>query len=95
VLEDRVHVFHLYVVRALNRPAIQAELEERGIGTLIHYPLPIHRQPAYEELGRGPVPLTNSEALCDQVLSLPMYPELDDAEVEFVATEIRRAALSA
>jgi dTDP-4-amino-4,6-dideoxygalactose transaminase len=95
VLEDRVHVFHLYVVRALDRPAIQAELEERGIGTLIHYPLPIHRQPAYEELGRGPVPLTNSEALCDQVLSLPMYPELDDAEVEFVATEIRRAALSA
>jgi dTDP-4-amino-4,6-dideoxygalactose transaminase len=89
VLPDRTHVFHLYVVRAPTRETVQAELEERGIGTLIHYPLPIHRQPAYEQLGHGPVPLPNSEALCNQVLSLPMYPELADAEVGAVAEALR------
>lgn len=89
VLPDRDHVFHLYVVLAPERDTVQAELEKRGIGTLIHYPRPIHRQPAYEELGHGPVPLRNSEALCDQVLSLPIYPELTDAEVEAVAEALR------
>lgn len=92
VLDDRVHGFHLYVVRAPDREATQATLESKGIGTLIHYPLPIHRQPAYEQLGHGPVPLANSEALCDQVLSLPMYPELEDAEVEAVAAALRGLA---
>jgi dTDP-4-amino-4,6-dideoxygalactose transaminase len=87
------HVFHLYVVLALDRDTFRAELEARGVPTLIHYPLPIHRQPAYSELANGPVPLENSERLADRIVSLPLYPELTDDEVAHVATAAREAAL--
>jgi dTDP-4-amino-4,6-dideoxygalactose transaminase len=91
-LADRRHVFHLYVVRAADRDRLQADLEARGVATLIHYPIPIHRQPPFAELAGGPVPLAAAEALCGRVLSLPLYPELEDAEVEAVATAVAEAA---
>lgn len=70
------HVYHLYVVRAKRRDAIQASLKANGIGTLVHYPVPIHLQPAY--LGRLPGCefLPETERASREILSLPMYPEL-------------------
>jgi dTDP-4-amino-4,6-dideoxygalactose transaminase len=79
-LPDRKHAFHLFVVTAPDRDRFQTALEEQGVATLVHYPRPIHGHPPYEELGRGPVPLSNAEGLSDRVVSLPIYPELTDAE---------------
>jgi dTDP-4-amino-4,6-dideoxygalactose transaminase len=75
-------VWHLYVIQTANRDGLQAYLGERGIGTVIHYPTPIHLQPAYRDLGyqKGDFPIT--EAAAARVLSLPMYPELPLAAIE-------------
>jgi dTDP-4-amino-4,6-dideoxygalactose transaminase len=87
---DGEHVYHLYVVRSGARDHLQAALSERGIGTDIHYPLPTHRQPIYADLGpTGGLPTT--ERLAQEILSLPIYPELTDAEVRAVATAVREA----
>jgi dTDP-4-amino-4,6-dideoxygalactose transaminase len=87
---DGEHVYHLYVVRAPDRDRLQAALRERGIGTDIHYPLPAHQQPIYRDLApAGGLPIT--EQLAGEVLSLPMYPELSDAEVRTVADAVRAA----
>ena len=84
------HVFHLYVVRSTDRNEIQAALKMAGIGTGIHYPVPVHLQPAYADrisLGAGGCPAT--EAAAGEILSLPMYPELSDADVETVCAALR------
>lgn len=94
-LPDREHAFHLYVVRAPDRDALAAALAQRGVRTLIHYPRPIHRQEAYRELAGGPVALPGAERLAGEILSLPMYPELSDAQVAHVANAARDAALAA
>jgi len=91
-LEGRTHVFHLFVAVTPDRQAFQDHLLSQGIQTLIHYPRPVHRQPAYERLGKGPVPLANAEAFCAQVVSLPIYPELRDDEVDRVAAALRTFA---
>jgi dTDP-4-amino-4,6-dideoxygalactose transaminase len=85
---DSVHVYHLYVVRTPQRDALQAHLRERGIGTGIHYPIPIHLQPFYAENGfrRGQFPVT--EELCDEILSLPMFPEMTDEQVRHVVARV-------
>ena len=84
------HVFHQYVVRVAGRPEVQARLRAAGIATGIHYAMPVHRQPAYEGRTRlGPSGCRESEAAADQVLSLPMYPELSDAQVASVCSELR------
>ncbi|MDH4208359.1 MAG: DegT/DnrJ/EryC1/StrS family aminotransferase, partial [Anaerolineae bacterium] len=82
------HVYHLYVIRTSNRDALQAYLQEQGIGTAIHYPVPIHLQPFYAGDGfrRGQFPVT--EQLCDQVLSLPMFPEMTTEQVRYVANRV-------
>ena len=90
-LPRRRHVHHLFVVRAPHRGRFQAELRRCGVETLIHYPYPIHRQPAYEHLA-GRTDLTGSERLAEQVVSLPLYPELTDSEVEAVAAAAADAA---
>lgn len=76
VAEGCSSAWHLYVVRSARRDALQAALAERGIGTLIHYPTPPHRQQAYAELGYGARSFPLSERLADEVLSLPMGPHL-------------------
>jgi dTDP-4-amino-4,6-dideoxygalactose transaminase len=83
------HVWHLYVIRAERRDALQAYLSAQGIGTGLHYPLPLHLQPAYRHLrlGRGAFPVTEQAA--DEILSLPMFPELTQAQVLQVAGAIR------
>jgi dTDP-4-amino-4,6-dideoxygalactose transaminase len=87
------HVYHQYVVRHPDRDGLQARLRERRIGTGIHYPVPVHRQPAYS--GRcqlDPEGLGNTEIVAHEILSLPMYPELDDAAVERVIDVVRSSA---
>ena len=82
------HVFHLFVVRVQRRDEVRAELSARGVETAVHYPLPVHRHPAYAHLGAErsfPV----SERLCNEVLSLPLYPQLADAEVARVVDALR------
>jgi dTDP-4-amino-4,6-dideoxygalactose transaminase len=82
------HIYHLYVVRSRERERLQVGLRERGVGTDIHYPLPAHRQPIYEGLApSGGLPAT--ERLAQEVLSLPIYPELTNTEVRAVAAAIR------
>jgi dTDP-4-amino-4,6-dideoxygalactose transaminase len=83
------HVYHLYVIRTERRDSLQAFLKEQGIGTLIHYPTPIHLQNAYKNLGylRGDLPLT--EQCSQEILSLPLFPELTESEIELVASKIR------
>ncbi len=82
------HAYHLYVIRTRNRNRLQAFLREKDIDTLIHYPIPIHLQKAYQELGyrRGDFPRT--ERCSREVLSLPFFPEMTDAELEEVAGAI-------
>jgi dTDP-4-amino-4,6-dideoxygalactose transaminase len=86
------HAFHLYVVRTADRDAFRQELSDRGVGTLIHYPEPVHGHEPYRALGERGVPLRGAEQLAREVVSLPMYPELTDAEVEHVAEAARAAA---
>jgi len=87
---DESHIYHLYVVQAKQRDQLQAALKERGIETAVHYPLPAHLQPVYQGLAApGSLPVT--ERLAGEVLSLPIYPELTDAEIEAVAAAVRSA----
>ena len=83
------HIFHLYVVRVANREALMDHLKTLGIATGLHYPIPIHLQPAYAELGykRGDFPVT--EAYAETIVSLPIFPELDDDKVAYVADAVR------
>jgi dTDP-4-amino-4,6-dideoxygalactose transaminase len=85
-------VAHLYVVRHPRRDALAAALKRRGIGTLIHFPIPLHLQPAFAALGgkRGDLPVV--ERAASEILSLPLYPELTDAAAARVASEVRAAA---
>jgi dTDP-4-amino-4,6-dideoxygalactose transaminase len=83
------HVYHLFVIRTKRRNALQLRLREKGIETLIHYPVPIHLQKAYAELGyrRGDLPAT--EKVAREILSLPFYPELTSEEMREVQEEVR------
>ena len=88
--DDVDHVYHLYVTRTAGRTEIQGRLKAEGIGTGVHYPMPVHLQPAYRDriaLGHAGCPQT--ERAADEILSLPMYPELTDAEVETICAALR------
>lgn len=76
------HVFHLYVIRTPERDALQSHLTGAGIQTLIHYPIPPHQQQAYAQWSKCSYPLT--EALHQQVLSLPISPVMDDEQVDII-----------
>ena len=82
-------VWHLYVIRTSYRDRLLAWLQERGIGALIHYPVPIHLQPAYAHMGwkRGQFPV--AEHLAQEILSLPIYPEMTEAQLDRVVAVIR------
>jgi dTDP-4-amino-4,6-dideoxygalactose transaminase len=81
---DCEHVFHQFVIRHSKRDALKEFLKAKGIHTLIHYPVPVHLQPAYENLGYAKGSLPNTEKVAHEVLSLPMYPELTEEQVAFV-----------
>jgi dTDP-4-amino-4,6-dideoxygalactose transaminase len=82
--EEGSHVYHLYVVRHARRDDLQAYLSTHGIRSLVHYPLPVHLQPAYADLGYRAGDLPLSEEAARQVLSLPLYPEMSACAVESV-----------
>lgn len=88
-LPDRRHVFHQYTVRAPQRDALAAHLRERGIGTMIYYPVPLHVQPVYADLGYQEGSLPHAEKAAREVLSLPMYPELTEEQQRSITTAIR------
>jgi dTDP-4-amino-4,6-dideoxygalactose transaminase len=79
----------VYVIRVPQRDASRARLADAGVETGVHYPIPLHLQPAYRDLGyaRGDFPV--AERLAGEVLSLPMFPELTERQIEIVAGVIR------
>jgi dTDP-4-amino-4,6-dideoxygalactose transaminase len=90
---NAAHIFHQYVVRSNQRDQLRTYLEEQGIGTSIHYPIPIHLQPAYHDRKRviiNPEDLPVTEKVASQVLSLPMHAYLMEQEVERVCQAIKR-----
>ncbi|HXP03953.1 MAG TPA: DegT/DnrJ/EryC1/StrS family aminotransferase [Stellaceae bacterium] len=85
------HVYHQYVVRTPNRDGLREHLRQAGIGTGIHYPLPVHLHPAYRgRIAAGPSGLCASEKVTREILSLPIFPQLADAAVDRVVAEVRR-----
>ena len=85
------HVYHAYTLRADDRDALQAALQEKGIQTGIHYPVPVHLQPAYAELVHT-LALPQSEKAAAEVLSLPLFPELTNDQIQRVATALTSLA---
>jgi len=81
------HVYHLFVVRSSRRDELRTFLEERGVQALIHYPHPLHQQPAFARYARGPLPV--AEAAARAVVSLPLYPGMADEEVDEVIDALR------
>ena len=88
--DDVGHAYHLYVVRSSERDAFRQRLFALGVETLVHYPRAVHQHPAYAEIRRGDA-LQVSEQLANEVVSLPLYPELTDGEVQAVVTAVRSA----
>jgi dTDP-4-amino-4,6-dideoxygalactose transaminase len=88
VLPECTHVYHLFMVQTSRRDALRQFLQDRGVQTGIHYPTPIHLQPAYADHGwkRGDFPV--AEALAAQIVSLPMFPELRDEQIDYVCERI-------
>jgi dTDP-4-amino-4,6-dideoxygalactose transaminase len=86
---DVGHVYHLFVVEVDDRDDVLAHLKRQGIGAGIHYPIPIHRQPAYADLGYGPGSFPVVERAAHRILSLPLYPEMSEEQVDFVAATLR------
>jgi dTDP-4-amino-4,6-dideoxygalactose transaminase len=86
---DLRHVFHVYALRHPRRDALQAHLAARGVGTGIHYPVPVHLQKCFAELGHKPGDFPHSERASAETLSIPMFPELTTAQVDEVIAAVR------
>ena len=84
-----VHVYHLYVIRVKERDRVMQLLSQKGVNTGIHYPKPVHLQVAYSQLGygRGSFPVT--ELCAEEIISLPMFPELAEDQVNRVADSLK------
>jgi dTDP-4-amino-4,6-dideoxygalactose transaminase len=80
--------WHLFVVRHARRDDLRAHLERHGIGTGLHYPVPLHLQKCYAELGYRIGSLPHAEAAALECLSLPIYPEMSDQQVDYVADHV-------
>lgn len=88
---DRTHIFHQYTIRIPRgkRDPLRLFLSQHGIGTEVYYPFPLHLQPCFRHLGYKKGDLPESERACDEVLSLPMFPELTEEEQDYVVSVIR------
>jgi dTDP-4-amino-4,6-dideoxygalactose transaminase len=82
------HVYHIYAVRTPDRAELQRALQSHGVQTGIHYPIPVHLQVAYSDLGYSVGDFPHTERAANEVLSLPMFPELTNSQVEFVAAAV-------
>jgi dTDP-4-amino-4,6-dideoxygalactose transaminase len=85
------HVYHQFAIRVPDRDAVQRRMAERGVRTAVYYPLPLHLQPMYRELGYRSGDFPEAERAAREVLCLPMYPELTDAQVDEVVTACRQS----
>jgi dTDP-4-amino-4,6-dideoxygalactose transaminase len=83
------HVYHVFAIRVSDRDGLRADLTEAGVQTGVHYPIPVHLQPAYRDLGYSQGDFPISEGAASEVLSLPIFPEMTDAQVEEVAGVVR------
>jgi dTDP-4-amino-4,6-dideoxygalactose transaminase len=81
-------VYHLFVVYVERRDAVRAALQARGVHTAIHYPRPVHLQPAFAALGFGPGSFPHAERACERVLSMPFFPEMTDEQVRYAAEQL-------
>jgi dTDP-4-amino-4,6-dideoxygalactose transaminase len=88
---DRLHVWHLFVIRSPRREHLKRNLARAGVSTGLHYPIPLHLQPAYSRLGYRPGDFPVAEQLANECLSLPMFPELREAELDRVCETIASA----
>jgi len=84
VRENNEHVFHLYIARVDDRDAFRDRLAAAGVQTALHYPLPVHRQPAYAERVRIATSMSVTDQAADRIVSLPLFPELAAGNVERV-----------
>ncbi len=90
VIEDVEHVWHLFVVRTENRDNFQQYLSEHGIETLIHYPIPMHLQPAYKDLNLAKGDLPIAEKISEEVISLPIWPGMSEKELAHIVETINK-----
>jgi dTDP-4-amino-4,6-dideoxygalactose transaminase len=90
-LPGNVHVWHLYVIRVANRDAVLKRLNEQGVGAGIHYPVPIHLQGAFAHLGHTKGTFPNTEKSAETILSLPLFPEITEAQQSYVADALKKA----
>ena len=86
---DSTHIYHLFIIETSRRDELQRHLATRGVGTIIHYPIPIHLQQAYADLGYSRGAFPNAERLAGSMLSLPMFPELSREQIEYVVGAIK------
>lgn len=86
IVNSKSHVFHLFIIRTAKRDKLQTYLTENGIQTLIHYPIPPHKQLAYRYWNNFSFPIT--EKIQNEVLSLPLSPVMEDKEIQFVVEKI-------
>ncbi len=87
-LPDRMHVYHQYTIRSPRKPEIKKALQENSISSVIYYPVPLHLQDAFKYLGYKKNDFPESESAANEVLSLPIYPELEPEKVKFIAETI-------
>lgn len=85
------HVYHLYVIQIDNRDKVMEHLKQSGIAASIHYPVPLHLQPAFGYLGYKIGDFPVAEEIAGRILSLPMYPELTDEDIQFICGEVKKA----
>jgi dTDP-4-amino-4,6-dideoxygalactose transaminase len=90
---DCQHVYHQYVIQVQRRDEFQTKLKAAGVGTMIHYPSPVHLQPAYQ--GRLPevAPLRETESVVSRILSLPMFPELNEMQTSTAIEQLQKICL--
>jgi dTDP-4-amino-4,6-dideoxygalactose transaminase len=88
--KDTVAAYHQFVIRTKKRDALQSYLKDAGIETGVHYPVPLHLQPAWTRQGLGSYSFPRAEQYAAELLSLPVFPDLTDAEVEYVARSVQR-----
>jgi len=88
IAETCTHVFHQYSIRVKKRDDLKTYLQAAGIATAIHYPIPLHLQPAFRHYGKGEGSLPVAESIANEVLSLPMYPELEEEKIHYITAKI-------
>lgn len=87
--ENGKHCYYMYVVRVKDRERLQEYLKQNGVETGVHYPIPLHLQPAYKNLGHNKGDFPVAEKLANEILSLPLYPEMTEEQINYVSNKIK------